>query len=92
MLTIPLAIAAGLFAARRRNTVADRSIVTLGLASSSIPDFVSGVTLQFVIGVKLGWFPELALAPPNSSFLTSLNHLSCQRSPSSSCTSATSPA
>jgi peptide/nickel transport system permease protein len=75
ILTIPVAIAAGFLAARRRNTVVDRSIVTLGLASSSIPDFVSGVTLQYIIGVKLGWFPELALAPPNSSFLTELNHL-----------------
>ena len=74
-MTIPLAIAAGFFAARRRNTLADRSIVTLGLASSSIPDFVSGVTLQYLIGVKLGWFPVLALAPPGSSFLTELNHL-----------------
>ena len=55
-----------MFAARRRNTLADRSIVTLGLASSSIPDFVSGVTLQYFIGVKLGWFPVLALAPQGS--------------------------
>ncbi len=60
VLTIPLAIAAGMFAARRRNTIADRSIVTLGLASSSIPDFVSGVILQYLIGVKLGWFHVLA--------------------------------
>ena len=74
-MTIPLAIAAGMFAARRRNTIADRSIVTLGLASSSIPEFVSGVTLQYLIGVKLGWFPVLALAPPGSGFLTQLNYL-----------------
>ena len=30
VLTVPLAIAAGMFAARRRNTIADRAIVTLG--------------------------------------------------------------
>ena len=75
VLTVPIAIAAGMFAARRRNTIADRSIVTLGLASSSIPDFVSGVTLQYFIGVKLGWFPVLALAPPGSGFLTQLDYL-----------------
>ena len=75
VLTIPLAIAAGMFAARRRNTIADRSIVTLGLASSSIPDFVSGVTLQYLIGVKLGWFPVLALAPQGSGFLTQIDYL-----------------
>ena len=75
VMTIPLAIAAGMFAARRRNTFADRSIVTLGLASSSIPDFVSGVILQYVLGVKLGWFPVLALAPQGSGTLTELDYL-----------------
>jgi peptide/nickel transport system permease protein len=75
VLTIPIAIAAGMFAARRRNTIADRSIVTLGLASSSIPDFVSGVTLQYLIGVKLGWFHVLALAPEGSSLITELDYL-----------------
>jgi peptide/nickel transport system permease protein len=75
VLTIPIAIAAGMYAARRRNTIADRSIVTLGLASSSIPDFVSGVTLQYFIGVELGWFPVLALAPQGSGFFTQLDYL-----------------
>lgn len=75
ILTVPLAIWAGVAAARRRNTLADRSIVTLGLASSSIPEFVSGVTLQFLIGVKLGWFEVLALAPSGAGPLTQLNHL-----------------
>ena len=75
VLTIPLGIMAGVFAARRRNTAADRSIVTLGLASSSIPDFVSGVTLQYLIGVKLGLLPVLALAPSGSGPATQLRYL-----------------
>ncbi len=75
IMTVPLAIAAGVFAARRRDTLADRTVVTLGLASSSIPEFVSGVTLQYLLGVKLGWFPALAQAPRGSGFLTELNHL-----------------
>jgi peptide/nickel transport system permease protein len=75
VMTIPLAISAGMFAARRRNTIADRSIVTLGLASSSIPDFVSGVTLQYLIAVKLGWFHVLALAPAGSSILVQIDYL-----------------
>jgi peptide/nickel transport system permease protein len=75
VLTVPIAIAAGMFAARRRNTLTDRSIVTLGLASSSIPDFVSGVTLQFLIGVKLGWLPVLALAPEGSGVITQIRYL-----------------
>jgi peptide/nickel transport system permease protein len=74
-LTIPISIVGGVVAARRRNTVTDRAIVTTGLASSSIPEFVSGVTLQYIIGVKLGWLPVLALAPRDSTFLTQLKYL-----------------
>ena len=33
------------------------------------------MTLQYLIGVKLGWFPVLALAPAGSSPLTKLDHL-----------------
>jgi peptide/nickel transport system permease protein len=75
VLVVPLAIAAGMFAARRRNTLTDRTIVTLGLASSSIPDFVSGVTLQYLIGVKLGWFQVLALPPEGSGIITQIDYL-----------------
>ncbi len=75
VLTVPAAIAAGMFAARRRNTFIDRGIVTLGVASSSIPEFVSGVALQYFIGVKLGWFEVLALAPRGSNLITELKHL-----------------
>ena len=74
-LTIPLSIAGGIVAARRRDTLVDRSIVTLGLASSSIPDFVSGVVLQYVIGVKLGWLPALATAPDGASIFSQIHHL-----------------
>ncbi len=75
LLTIPISIAGGIFAARRRDTTADRAVVTLGLASSSIPEFVSGVVLQFLIGVKLGLLPVLALAPTGSGFWTQMKHL-----------------
>ena len=75
MLTIPLSIMAGIFAARRQGKIADRSVVTLGLASSSIPEFVSSVILQALIGVKLGWFHVVANAPDGSSILTQLSYL-----------------
>ena len=70
-----MAIAAGVFAARRKDKVADRSVVTLGLASSSIPDFVSGVVLVYVFGVLLGWFPVRAQPPDGAGFFTQLHHL-----------------
>jgi peptide/nickel transport system permease protein len=75
ILTIPFAVAAGVFAARRKDKLADRTVVTVGLASSSIPDFVSGVVLAYVFGVLLGWFPVRALAPEGSGFITQFRHL-----------------
>jgi len=75
VLTLPIAIIGGILAARKKDTIVDRSIVTLGLASASIPEFVSGVLLQYIFGVQLGWFPAIANAPDDAGFFTTLNHL-----------------
>jgi peptide/nickel transport system permease protein len=75
VLTIPISIVAGVFAARRQGKTSDRAVVTLGLASSSIPEFVSCVILQVLIGWKLGWFHVTANAPSGSSFLTQVSYL-----------------
>ena len=74
-MTIPVSIAGGVYAARKKDTAIDRTIVTLGAASSAIPDFVSGIVLQYFIGVKLGWFPAIAAAPDGAGIFTKLNHL-----------------
>ncbi len=75
LLTLPISIIGGVIAARRKDTVIDRSIVSFGLASASIPDFVSGVLLQFVIGVQLGWLPATSNAPANASFFSELEFI-----------------
>jgi peptide/nickel transport system permease protein len=74
-LTIPLAIAAGLFAARRRDRPADRAIVLLGVTSSSIPEFVTGTILVVVVGVGLKALPVLATPPATADILTTLRYL-----------------
>ncbi len=74
-MTIPLSILGGLFAARRRDSIADRSVVTVGLASSAIPDFVTAVILQYLIGVKLGWFPAIASSPGKGEIFTGFGDL-----------------
>jgi peptide/nickel transport system permease protein len=75
VMTIPVAILAGLFAARRRDQKVDRGIVLVGVTSSSIPEFVTGTFLVVVIGVQLGWFPVIARAPAGSGPLTELYYL-----------------
>jgi peptide/nickel transport system permease protein len=75
VITIPIAIAAGLFAARRRDRPADRAVVILGLTSSSIPEFVTGTILVVVVGVQLKWLPVLATPPRGADFLTEMRYL-----------------
>ena len=75
VITIPISIIAGLYAARRRDRKADRAIVLLGVTSSSIPEFITGTILVVVVGVQLGWLPVVATAPPNANVLTQIRYL-----------------
>ena len=75
LITIPVAIAAGLFAARRRDRPIDRAIVLLGVTSSSIPEFVTGTILVVVVGVQLRLLPVLANAPRDADALTQVRYL-----------------
>ncbi|MGI9609938.1 MAG: ABC transporter permease [Acidimicrobiia bacterium] len=76
LLTLPISIYGGIMAARHKDSRLDRSIVSLGLASASIPDFVSGVILQLLIGVKLGWLPATSSSvPDDAGFFTSLKFI-----------------
>jgi peptide/nickel transport system permease protein len=70
-----VAIAAGLFAARRRDRPADRAIVLLGVTSSSIPEFVTGTILVVVVGVQLKLLPVLANAPRDADAITQVRYL-----------------
>ncbi len=75
VITIPISIAAGIFAARRRDKVADRVVVNAGLATTSIPDFVTAAVLMsiFCVHWKLG--KVFADPPPGSSVVGQLPYL-----------------
>ena len=74
ILTVPISILAGLFAARRRDKLADRAIVLTGVTTSSIPEFVTATFLIVAVCVTFG-FPVIAQPPPNSDPLTTLRYL-----------------
>lgn len=74
-ITVPLSILGGVVAARRKDTLVDRAIVNVGLASASIPEFVSAVLLQYVVGVRLGWLPPTWLPGDDAGFFTQLRFL-----------------
>jgi peptide/nickel transport system permease protein len=75
LITIPLSIAAGLYAARRRDRPVDRAIVLLGVTSASIPEFVTGTILVVVVGVQLKLLPVLATPPRDADIPTQIRYL-----------------
>ncbi|WP_167102607.1 ABC transporter permease [Mycobacterium sp. DL592] len=57
LLVIILGVLIGVFAASRRESRADRSLVIGSLVFWSLPTFWVGMLLIFVFAVTLGWFP-----------------------------------
>ena len=82
VMVVPLAILGGVFAALKRDRLADRIITVGGLSLAVVPEFVTGIMLILVFGLWLDLFPVSANAPDGSSFLTSSSTSSFPRSPS----------
>jgi len=59
ILSIPIGIALGIWAALRKNTWVDDAISTLTMALISVPSFVYAFLIQYFLAFKLGWFPFL---------------------------------
>lgn len=75
LITAPLAIIAGLIAARKRDSLVDRGIVMVGLATSSIPEFVTGALLAVAFGLHLHWLKPIATIPKGASVITQIHYL-----------------
>ena len=75
LLLLPLSILGGVVAAYKKDTLIDRVIVNVGVALSSVPEFVVGVLLLAILAVPIGFFKVGANAPPGSGILTQMQHL-----------------
>lgn len=75
IITIPLSIAAGIYAARRQDKPIDRVIVTTGLSTSAIPEFVTATVLLVVFVVKLNVGRANANPPDGTSPIGQLEYL-----------------
>ncbi|MCH7481914.1 MAG: ABC transporter permease [Chloroflexi bacterium] len=56
-LGVPVAVAAGVWAGVRPDTLWDRVVSTVGLVGISLPEFVTGVLLMLVLASTLHWLP-----------------------------------
>lgn len=75
VITVPLGILGGTVAALRQDTFIDRVIVMLGLAGSSIPEFVTATFLVVILGLQLDLLPTLATWPAGANIFTQIHYL-----------------
>src|SRR5918997_1383702 len=75
IIVVPLAVAAGVWAALKEGSFRDRLISIGGLSATAVPDFVWAVLLIIIFALTLGIFPSTATAPPGSGFFDQLWYL-----------------
>jgi peptide/nickel transport system permease protein len=75
VITIPISIAAGIFAARRKDKLSDRFVVNAGLATSSIPEFVTAAVLLSLFAVQFKLGRAFANPPAGTSLIGQLRYL-----------------
>ena len=69
IISVPLAITLGIFAALYRNSFYDRAVNVLTLSSISFPEFFVAYILILFLSVKAGWFPSISNISPDLSIL-----------------------
>ncbi len=64
VVSVMIAIPAGIISALRQNTSTDYAALTFGLLGVSIPNFWLGIMLLNLFAVRLGWFPVVGYVSP----------------------------
>ena len=64
LLSIPIGIALGIWAALKKNKMTDHLISTLTMVVISVPSFVYAFLIQYLLSYKLGWFPFVMAGGP----------------------------
>lgn len=65
ILSIPIGIGLGIWAALKKNSWIDHTISTLTMVVISVPSFLYAFLIQYFLSYKLGWFPFLMNAGTN---------------------------
>ena len=68
LLSIPVGIALGIWAALKKSKMTDHLISTLTMVVISVPSFVYAFLIQYFLSYKLDWFPFLMEGGPLFSF------------------------
>ncbi len=68
IISVPIALTLGIFAALYRNGLYDRAVNVVTLSSISTPEFFVAYILILVFAVNFGWFPSLSNVSTDTSF------------------------
>ncbi len=55
---VPSALVVGVLAGMREGSLRDRTLTTVSVLSTSVPDYVSGIVLVIIFSVGLNWLPS----------------------------------
>lgn len=72
IISVPLAIGLGLLAVRFRNRWPDKLVSAVTLATISVPEFIIGYVMMFLIAVKLRWVPSVSMINDSMGFFEKL--------------------
>lgn len=67
--SILIAIPIGIYAAYRRGSAFDQSVISAAMLAASVPSFWTGLIAQRWLATEYGWFPVSGYGGPESSFL-----------------------
>jgi peptide/nickel transport system permease protein len=62
MVMVPMALIIGILAGMREGTLLDRSLSVGSIASTSAPEYVTGIVFTVIFASSLGWFKGIAKA------------------------------
>ena len=75
MVAVVGGIAAGAISAMRPNGIVDYAVTILSTIGISVPTFIIGAVLVYVVGFELGWFPVALWRGPSYMVPVSYTHL-----------------
>lgn len=70
VVSVPLGLLFGIYAALKKNTVQDHIISTLVMVFISVPSFVYAFLVQYLLCFKTGWFPLTVASKENADFFS----------------------
>ena len=75
LIALVIAVPIGIYAAYRRGSLLDQTVISTAMLAASVPSFWTGLMLQRYLATNLGWFPASGYGGPDATFWDRMGHL-----------------